>query len=252
MGAAWYLMASTATLAFACLATGDWDEAEETVAEAIGPEAGDSIVFLRHIGCMISALRGDVAGARETLRQLATMPTRDDPQEQAIASLAIAVVESVQGRHVEALGRAKHAAEVAKLVGVRTESFRWAWPLAARSAYEIEDRGAAEELLALVRDRPTGELAPMVRAERDLAVARLVEDGDERLAAVSAAVEGLRRLGSPYHLALGLLDQARAATGLRPSDEVAGLTKEAADIARRLGAPHVEAMAQSEVASSTP
>jgi hypothetical protein len=240
-------MASTATLAFACLATGDWDEAEATVAEAIGPDAGDSIVFLRHIDCMISALRGNVAGARETQRQLATRPTRDDPQEQAIASLAVAVVDSVQGRHVEALGRARHAVEVAKLVGVRTESFRWAWPLAARSAHELQDRRATEELLALVRDRPPGELAPMVRAERDLVIARLVDDSDDRLAAVTAAVEGLRRLGSPYHLALGLLDQARAATGLRPPDEVALMTQEAVDIARRLGAPHVEALAQAEV-----
>jgi len=47
------------------------------------------------------------------------------------------------------------------------ESVRWAWPLAARTACDLAD--TATELLALLDGYQPGQLAPMQRAERDLA-----------------------------------------------------------------------------------
>ena len=50
-----------------------------------------------------------------------------------------------------------------------------------------------------------GQLMPMLRAERDLARARLASDNGAEFA---AAITGLRELSTPYHLAHGLLDYA--------------------------------------------
>jgi hypothetical protein len=86
----------------------------------------------------------------------------------------------------------------------------WAWPLAARAAWDLRDAAATGELLALLDACQPGQLAPMQRAERDLARARLAAgDGDPAAAApFAAAIGGLRELSTPYHLAHGLLDHA--------------------------------------------
>ncbi len=62
---------------------------------------------------------------------------------------------------------------------------------------------------------PPGHTAPMLRAERDLAGARLAAlDGAPAAdAAFAAAVSSLRQHSTPYHLAHGLLDQARHLAG---------------------------------------
>ena len=94
---------------------------------------------------------------------------------------------------------------------------RWAWPLAARAAHDLRDTAATGELLALLDSYQPGHLAPMLRAERDLARARLAAgDGDPAAAAAfAAAISGLRELSTPYHLAHGLLDHAEHLTRLR-------------------------------------
>ena len=63
--------------------------------------------------------------------------------------------------------------------GDQRRVLRWAWPLAARAAHDLRDTAAAGELLALLDGYQPGQLAPMLRAERDLARARLAAaDGD--------------------------------------------------------------------------
>lgn len=74
-----------------------------------------------------------------------------------------------------------------------------------------------------------GHVAVMLRAERDLARARLADsDGDQAAAsAFAAAITGLREHSTPYHLAHGLLDHAEYLT--RQGDaEAAALTIEEA------------------------
>jgi hypothetical protein len=96
------------------------------------------------------------------------------------------------------------------VVSISAEDQRWAWPLAARAAYELHDGTATTELLVLLDSYQPGEIAPMLRAERDLALARLTAADGDRAAAASfaAAISSLRERGTPYHLAHGLLDHA--------------------------------------------
>jgi hypothetical protein len=81
-----------------------------------------------------------------------------------------------------------------------------------------------------------GYLVPMLRAERDLARARLADhDGDQAAAAAFiSAISSLRELSTPYHLAGGLLDHAECLTRHGDAAAAAQATSEARDIARRL------------------
>ena len=57
----------------------------------------------------------------------------------------------------------------------------WAWSLAVRAAHEVSDAAATQELLALLDSYQPGHVVPLLRAERDLARARLAgQDDDQR------------------------------------------------------------------------
>jgi hypothetical protein len=121
-------------------------------------------------------------------------------------------------------------------LGISHICLRWAWPLAARAACELRDTATTTGLLTLLDSYQLGYLAPMLRAERDLARARLADDdGDQSAAAAFAsAIFTLRELSTPYHLAGGLLDHAEYLTRHGDTAAAALATAEARDIAHRL------------------
>ena len=114
---------------------------------------------------------------------------------------------------------------------------RWAWPLAARAAHDLSDTTTTADLLALLDRHQPGELAPMQRAERDLARARLAaaDSGPAGGAAFAAAIAGLRQHSTPYHLAHGLLDQAACLLRTGEDEAAQAAVGEAGNIAQRLG-----------------
>ena len=105
-----------------------------------------------------------------------------------------------------------------------------------RTAHELGDSAVARELLALLDTYQPGHVAPVLRAERDLARARLAaEDGDETApAAFASAIAGLRDRGTPYHLAHGLLDHAQYQLSRGEGDAAAQAIDAARAIGRRL------------------
>jgi hypothetical protein len=136
----------------------------------------------------------------------------------------------------DALRHARRTLTHAGVLGISSDSLRWAWPLAARSACELRDDAATRELLALLDSHPPGRLAPMLRAERDLVRSRLAaRDGDPNAGtAFAAAVTSLRERSTPYHLAHGLLDHVEYLTGLGDADAAALAIGEARSIGDRL------------------
>jgi len=77
----------------------------------------------------------------------------------------------------------------------------------------------------------------MLRAERDLARARLatLDDGHGAAGeALAGAVAGLRQQSTPYHLGHGLLDHAAWLTAHGETDAAAAAVTEATAIAVRL------------------
>jgi hypothetical protein len=68
---------------------------------------------------------------------------------------------------------------------------------------------------------------------------------------MDAAVVALREFGSPYHLALGLLDEAEHLAGDDP-DRAAALAAEARDIGDRLGCLPIQRRAAAIPGSTEP
>jgi hypothetical protein len=79
----------------------------------------------------------------------------------------------------------------------------------------------------------------MLRAERELALARLTAaDGDQvAVASFAAAMASLRERGTPYHLAHGLLDYAEYLARDGDAAAAARAITEARDVARHLRCP---------------
>ena len=130
-----------------------------------------------------------------------------------------------------ALHRARAALAYADAVGFVHEATRWAWPLAVRAAWELDDTATIHELLAVLDALQPGQLPPMLRAERDLVRARLASGNGDQF---TAAIASLRELSTPYHLAHGLLDYAEKLTGLGQAEAAAAAADEAAAIAVQL------------------
>ena len=105
-----------------------------------------------------------------------------------------------------------------------------------RAAHDLDDTTAIGELLALLDSYQPGHLAPMLRAERDLARARLADHhGDpDAAASFTAAIAGVREHGTPYHLAHGLLDHAQHLSRLGDTEAAETAITEARGIATRL------------------
>jgi class 3 adenylate cyclase len=238
-------------VAEALLELGEWDSAEAELTQACD---SDGLADIESLVChqgWLTALRGDAAAAETMLDALSDFKASEDPQDKAQVSVAEALTAAARGRQADVLRRARAALAQAGALGISAETTRWAWSLAARAAHELGDTAAVRELLALLDAHQPGHLAPMLRAERDLARARLAAaDGDPAAKeAFASAITGLRERSTPYHLAHGLLDHAEhlarlggaeaatsgdEAVGAEIAEAGAAAIAEARAIARRL------------------
>ena len=236
-GARDLLAFAVGNLAQALLMTGDWDAAEAELAQAADADGLAGIEFVARNPAWLAALRGDVPAAQAILAGLGDLRASEDPQDQAAIAIAEGLTAAARRQPAAALRHARDALGHADALSISHEALRWAWPLAARAAHDLADTAATRELLALLDGYQAGELAPMQRAERDLARARLAAasaDPDPG-PAFAAAISGLRELSTPYHLAHGLLDHAGYLTRLGETEAAAAAISEAAGIAARLG-----------------
>jgi class 3 adenylate cyclase/tetratricopeptide (TPR) repeat protein len=215
---------------------GDWDGAGEEFTRAIDSDGLGDIELLACHRALLAALRGDVVGADAVLAGLRDLRASEDPQDQANIGVAEAFAAVARSQPRNALRRALATLAHVGALGFDHAWMRWSWPLAARAAWDLGDTEAAGELLAMLEGYQPGNLAPMLRAERDLVRARVTGgDGDEAAgAAFAAAIGGLREMSTPYHLAHGLLDQAEYLLRHGHGEGTAAAIGEARDIAGRL------------------
>ena len=229
---------ATGNLIQARLMLGHWDAAAQELTQTADSDGLQDYPFLLCYRGLLAALRGDAATAQTMLAGLGDMRTSEDPQTKSLIGLVEASTAAARREYQDALRHARGTLAHVDVLGISAEDQRWAWPLAARAAYELRDMAAARELLSLLESYQPGEIAPMLRAERDLVRARLAAaDGDAGAAAsFPAAVASLRERGTPYHLAHGLLDYAEylAGTGGAGAGAGAQAMAEAREIARRL------------------
>jgi class 3 adenylate cyclase/predicted ATPase len=216
-----------------------WDAAAAELAQAVESDGLARDDFLACCQAWLAALRGDVGTAETMLMGLQDLRSSDNVQEKSLISIVEALTAGARPQPADALRHARAALAYADAVGMSFDTLRWAWPLAARSAHELGDTAAVQELLAMLDSRPPGEVAPLLRAEHGLARARrAASDGEPASAtAFTAAISGLRELSTPYHLAHGLLDHAEYLSRLGDADAAALAVDEARGIGRQLGCP---------------
>jgi hypothetical protein len=243
LGNRYNLSAAVANLAVALLLTGEWDEAERVVrhsAESDGFEPGSvEFVYIAMYGIVLPALRGDREAIYESTADLDAARASEDAQEISLA-LIVDMFQAVgRGEWLEALARAQLVLAYADTLGIASESVVWAWPVAVRGAFSIDDAVTVDELLAQLDGYPVGHVPPLLRAERSLARAkRRAATGDpDADAALAAAVTELRAVGSPYHLAHGLADRADYLIAQGRVDEADEVRAEVRSIGERLRAP---------------
>jgi hypothetical protein len=222
-------------LVTAMVLLGDWDAAAEELTQVVDSGGLVGIEHFAAFGGWLAALRGDAAAAEALLAGMPALRVSESPQDQAVISVAEAFAAAA-GRPQDALRCARATLAHAGALGLRHEALRWAWPLAARSAYELDDTAAARELLSQLDSHPPGHLAPMLRAERDLAHARLAaRNGDPAATELfAAAISRLREHSTPYHLAHGLLAHAQHLRRAGDHQAAVAAIGEARDIAQRL------------------
>jgi hypothetical protein len=237
VGARDYLAFAVINLAQALLMLGDWDAVIAELGQAADADGLNMGVFTGY-RAWVTALRGDVPNAQAALAGLDELRASEDVQDQSTIALVEAFTAAARRQPAAALCRARAAFDYAPTLGISHEAPRWAWPLAARAAWDLADTQAAAELLALLDRYQPGELSPMLRAERDLARARLATLGDDQDVAgtaLASAAAGLRRQSTPYHLAHGLLDHAAWLTAHGDPQAAAAAISEATAIATKLG-----------------
>jgi hypothetical protein len=230
------LAIAVVNLAQALLMTGDWDTAEAELAQALDGDGLADIEFLACNRAWVAALRGDTPAAQQTLAGLGDVRVSEDPQDQATIAATEAFTAAARRKPDTALRCAHAALGQASPLGISWDFLRWAWPLAARAAYDLTDTVTTNELLAMLDGYQPGQLAPMQRAERDLARARLTtaEADPATGAAFTAAIAGLRQHSTPYHLAHGLLDYADYLSRLGDDEAATAAIGEARGIGQRL------------------
>jgi class 3 adenylate cyclase/predicted ATPase len=229
------LATAIVNLAQALVELGDWDAAEAELTQAADSDAlADFEILICQQG-WLAALRGDDSAAQTVLAGLADLRASEDPQDKALVSLVEGFTAAARRQPEAALRHARASLAGADVLGISHDCPRWAWPLAARAAHDLGDAAAVGELLTLLDAYQPGHLAPMLRAERDLTLARLAARRDDRdsAAAFAAAISSLRELSSPYHLAHGLLDQAEYLTRHGQAEAALQAIEEANDIAAR-------------------
>jgi class 3 adenylate cyclase/tetratricopeptide (TPR) repeat protein len=227
-GARSYLATAVLNLTDALIQLGDWETVDTELTQALDH---DGLADLDYLICRqgwLAALRGDAAAAEDFLAGLANLRSSEAPQDHTTLGLAEAFTEVARGRPQDALRRARAILAHAAALGISHGELVWGWSFAARTAHELNDAAVSRELLALLDSHQPGHLAAMLRAERDLARARLASQDDETApAAFASAVASLRAHGSPYHLAHGLLDHARYQLSRGDADAAAQVIGEA-------------------------
>jgi class 3 adenylate cyclase/tetratricopeptide (TPR) repeat protein len=225
-----------ANLVHALLLLGDWDAADGVLTQALDSDGLSDIEYITCYRGWLAALRGDIETAGTVLAALPDLRASEDPQEKSTISIVEGFTAAARGQPEGALRQARGVLAHVGALGISAESQRWAWPLAARAAHDLRDTATTRELLALLDSYQPGQLAPMLRAERDLARARLAShDGDPAAeASFASAITSLREHSTPYHLAHGLLDHARHLVRQDAADAAAAVIEEASTIARRL------------------
>ena len=231
---------------------GRWDEALARVEEAeqVTSTSYDQIGEL--VAISVHCARGEPEKARTQLMRLAAVGQSDDPQAIAAYAAFEARLLRVEGRLVEALTAAERALAERQEVGL-TWAMKVAVGEALEASFALGDQRIREHLAALDATQPGG-LTPLLRAQQARFRARLAGTHDPQAETDFAAAEDIfRRLETPFHLAVTLIEHAELLRDRDRPDDAEPLLAEAREIFERLHAkPWLDRAVQATQAERQP
>ncbi len=235
IGAASLLSVSLFNRVLALLGVGKWDTAQESLDDVVRCDGLEDGIIIQG-QAWLSALRGRLQA--DEWEAAAAGRSSEDPQDISANSTIVAVAAAGAGDAHRALRGARAALEHVSGLGLQNEAVLWSWPVAADMAHLLADDAALDHVLSLLDAHPIGHVPPLLRAERELALARRAgRTGDDSASSrFTEAIEAVRRCGSPYHLAHGLIDQGEFLRKRGDEAAAGALVSEAAVIAEQLGA----------------
>ncbi len=200
-------------LAFHHFYLGQWERSEHYARRGVSELPEDWQPFGRYPLTLLLTARGHVPDARLQFSGLACWTNSDDAQDRTAFLVAEAAVAFSENRFEEALAAAASSArDAVQTLGLTSESFRLAWPLALESALLSEEPDLARSLLAIVAQAPPGHVPPYLHAQmsRYTALTDVAARADASTveAHLRSAVDELRRLGYLYWLARAKADLA--------------------------------------------
>jgi tetratricopeptide (TPR) repeat protein len=236
MGNRVFLSTAAGNLMLALTLRDDWRAADELLREAVEADNLGSDGWFSVPATVYSVLRG--LPLREELAEAnARMTHSEDLQERAIARLVSAYLAKAEGDPQTRYAEAKAALDAGIDVGINHEVNVLSWSLAADAALDNGDIAAAQQLLSWLHERPAGHIPPLLRLESKRIAARVAAATDDPTAGTASedVINAMRQFGSPYHLAVALLDYAEWAAASDP-ERARQLADEARQIAQQLGA----------------
>ncbi len=232
------------------IALGQWREAVERVAEI---ERSEDPLSLRGATVDVLSLvqvhvyRGDLEVANEMLERASPfVESTDDVQSRSAYAHYLSLLLRAQGALGQALAAAEVAVEAGDKLGAGSPIFKLGIVDGIEAALAVGKVTRAEAFLETIEKLAPGEASPFLRAQGFRLRARLpAEDDhsttDERLSAASAI---FRDLGTPFWLAVTLLEHGESLATHEQTEEAAPLLAEAREIFERLEArPFLERIA---------
>jgi class 3 adenylate cyclase/tetratricopeptide (TPR) repeat protein len=190
------------------LMLGEWDEVIATregfTQEQI--DAGGVVLSMLQAGIEVYAHRGELDEARMLLSQFARLERSTDLQDRAAHLGAVAALRRMEGRLEEALAAGLATLELVPTLGERQQDVKHAIVDALEAALGLGDDAHADQLFAFVDAIPPAKRSTYLGAHVQRIRARLAQDEG----GFDAAGSRFRELGSPFPLAVTLLDRAEA------------------------------------------
>jgi tetratricopeptide (TPR) repeat protein len=227
-----------ANLIQALLLTGDWITAEQVYSSGASEDGLGDDPWLAFSAALLFAFTGDRARLGSASAVVERFAGTEDTQDIASHATALAAAAALDGSHEQALMHAKLSLGLTGALNIHGDAMRWAWPLAADEALALGDQAEVTHLLGWLDNYPPGHIPSVLRAERLRISARLLaaQNDPEAGNTFATAVKAFRELGSPYHLARGLLDYAEYLAATAHDQTAQQLAAEAGTLAERLRA----------------
>jgi class 3 adenylate cyclase/tetratricopeptide (TPR) repeat protein len=248
--------------AYPFFALGEWDTLLDMLGEIPTEKVAENRLAasaLTLLAPLVHVNRGDVDAASAAFDTFPPVDESADVQEIANADAGRAVIDRARGRSAEALEGAKKALAYLHEVGPSAEQSKEAFVVGLEAAFDLDDFGAAEELLAMIEAFPRGK-RPEFLAAHDLRfrarMAAIRGDSAHVESGFKGAAGLFREIEFPFYMAVTLLEHGEWLVGHARAEEAGALLIEARDVFERLKAQpwidRVEKASASSIASSAP